>query len=396
MLKEKIRELAAQLLPAAIAMRHHLHQYPELSFQETNTALFVADQLKAIGIPFQTMATTGIVALLKGEKGPSDKVIALRADIDALPIQEENDVPYRSCHPGVMHACGHDMHTASLLATAAILYQLRHQFSGTVKFIFQPGEETIPGGASIMIREGVLENPRPHHILGQHTMPELPAGKVGFRPGRYMASADEIYLTITGKGGHAAMPHLGVDPVAIASHLIVALQQVVSRKANATVPTILSFGKFIANGSHNVLPDKVVLEGTFRTMDETWREQAINMITEMIHATVKSMGGTCDLRIARGYPMLHNHEALTATLRRQACDYLGDNNVVDLELWMAAEDFAFYSQETDACFYRLGVGNVAKGIGSGLHTATFDADDQALEIGAGLMAWLAVEGLGMG
>jgi len=396
MLKEKIRELAAQLLPAAIAMRHHLHQYPELSFQETNTALFVANQLKAIGIPFQTMAKTGIVALLKGEKGPSDKVIALRADIDALPIQEENDVPYRSCHPGVMHACGHDIHTASLLTTAAILYQVRHEFSGTVKFIFQPGEETIPGGASIMIREGVLEKPRPHYILGQHTMPELPAGKVGFRPGRYMASADEIYITITGKGGHAAMPHLGVDPVAIASHLIVILQQVVSRKANATVPTILSFGRFIANGSHNVLPDKVSLEGTFRTMDETWREQAINMIREIIHATVSSMGGTCDLRIARGYPMLYNQEALTATLRQQACTYLGDENVVDLDLWMAAEDFAFYSQQTDACFYRLGVGNVAKGIGSGLHTATFDADDQALETGAGLMAWMAVEGLGMG
>jgi amidohydrolase len=393
MLKEKIRALAAQLLPAAISMRQHLHRHPELSFEEINTALFVADRLKAIGIPFRTMAKTGIVALLKGEKGPSDKVIALRADMDALPIQEENDLPFRSVHPGVMHACGHDVHTVSLLTTAAILHHLRHEFSGTVKFIFQPGEETIPGGASIMIREGVLEDPRPMSILGQHVMPELPAGKAGFRPGKYMASADEIYITITGKGGHAAMPHLGVDPVVIASHMIVALQQVVSRKANATVPSILSFGKFIANGSHNVLPDKVMLEGTFRTMDETWREQAIHIIREMIHAVVTGMGGTCDLRISRGYPVLINHEARTAWLRQQACAYLGDENVVDLDLWMASEDFASFSQRVDACFYRLGVGNISKGITSGLHTSTFNADDQSLETGAGLMAWLTIQEL---
>lgn len=394
MLKEKIRDIARSLQDKAVATRRHLHAHPELSFVEENTCAFVAGKLDALGIPYQKMANTGLVALLQGTKGPSDQVVALRADMDALPITELNDVPYKSQNPGVMHACGHDVHTTSLLGVAEILQQLRHTFSGTVKFIFQPGEECIPGGASLMIAEGVLQNPAPARILGQHVMPELPVGKIGIRPGRYMASADEIYIEVYGKGGHGAMPHTTIDPVIIASHMILAFQQIVSRNADPTMPSVLSIGKVLAEGAHNVIPDKVIIDGTFRTLDETWRFDAHERIRKMAHSIAEGMGGSCEVNIRVGYPVLINHEALTAEVRALTEEYMGAENVVDLPIWMAAEDFASYSQQADACFYRLGVRNEARGFTSGLHTATFDADEQSLEIGAGLMAWLALRSLG--
>lgn len=393
MFKERIREEARRIHKEAVQTRRHLHAHPELSFTEENTAAFVAAKLDAIGLPYERMANTGLVALLQGKKGTSDKVVALRADMDALPIHELNEVPYKSQTPGVMHACGHDGHTASLLGTAAILKSLEQEFAGTIKFIFQPGEECTPGGASIMIREGVLQNPAPQCILGQHVMPELEAGKIGFRAGRYMASADEIYITVHGKGGHGAMPHTTIDPVLITSHMIIALQQIVSRNANPTTPSVLSFGKVTANGAHNVIPDKVTIDGTFRTMDETWRFEAHRRIEAMAKSIVESMGGTCEVKIIVGYPVLINEEKLTAATRQLTEEYLGKENVVDLPIWMAAEDFASYSQLTDACFYRLGVRNEARGITSGLHTATFDLDESSLETGAGLMAWLALKSL---
>ncbi|WP_346320732.1 M20 family metallopeptidase [Chitinophaga sp. YIM B06452] len=393
MLKERIREEARRIHEEAVQTRRHLHAHPELSFTEENTAAFVAAKLDAIGLPYERMANTGLVALLQGKKGMSDKVVALRADMDALPIHELNEVPYKSQTPGVMHACGHDGHTASLLGTAAILKSMEQEFAGTIKFIFQPGEECTPGGASIMIREGVLQNPAPQCILGQHVMPELEAGKIGFRAGRYMASADEIYITVHGKGGHGAMPHTTIDPVLITSHMIVALQQIVSRNANPTTPSVLSFGKVTANGAHNVIPDKVTIDGTFRTMDEAWRFEAHRRIEAMAKSIVESMGGTCEVKIIVGYPVLINEEKLTAATRQLTEEYLGKENVVDLPIWMAAEDFASYSQLTDACFYRLGVRNEARGITSGLHTATFDLDESSLETGAGLMAWLALKSL---
>ncbi|CAL1517698.1 M20 family metallopeptidase [Chitinophaga sp. MM2321] len=393
MLKEKIRQLASQLQTETVANRRHLHAHPELSFKEYNTAAFVAEKLQALHIPFQPMANTGIVALVKGDKPGSDRVVALRADIDALPITELNDVAYKSQNSGVMHACGHDVHTSSLLTTAAILNSLKADFSGTIKFIFQPAEELVPGGASIMIKEGVLENPRPLSILGQHTMPELPAGKVGFRGGRYMASNDEIFITVKGKGGHGAMPHLGIDPVVIACHMVIALQQIVSRRANVMSPSVLSFGRMIANGASNVIPDEVRLEGTFRSLDEQWRKEAHDKIRKMAVTLAESMEGSCDIEIRKGYPVLINEDKLTAATRAHAIDFLGEDNVLDLDIWMAAEDFAYYSQVADACFYRLGVRNEEKGIISGLHTATFDADDHALETGAGLMAYLALKTL---
>lgn len=394
MLKERIRQLASGLLEEATANRRHLHTYPELSYREHQTAVFIEEKLRALDIPYERMADTGIVALLQGGAAPSDKVVALRADIDALPIVELNEVPYRSQHTGVMHACGHDVHTASLLGVAGILSQMKAEFSGTVKFIFQPAEEVIPGGASLLIKAGVLENPRPAHILGQHVMPELAVGKVGFRSGRYMASNDEISMVVKGKGGHGAMPNLGIDPVVIACHIVIALQQIVSRRANPLSPSVLSFGKMIANGANNVIPDEVRLDGTFRSLDEKWRNEAHEKIKKMAISIAEGMEGACDIKIERGYPVLINEDKLTAASRAHAIDFLGADQVADLDIWMAAEDFASYSQVADACFYRLGVRNEDRGIKSGLHTATFDADEKSLETGAGLMSYLALKTLG--
>ena len=393
MLKEKIVELANQIHQEVIKDRRHLHQNPELSFHEYQTSAFVAAALDKLGIPYQKMADTGIVALLSGAK-PSDAVIALRADMDALPIIEANDVPYVSKNNGVMHACGHDVHTSSLLGTARILKELKDEFAGTVKFIFQPAEEKLPGGASLMIKEGVLENPKPSAVLGQHVMPLIDCGKVGFRSGKYMASTDEIYVTVHGKGGHGAQPQQNIDPVVITSHIIIALQQIVSRMADPKLPSVLSFGKVTANGATNVIPNEVKLEGTFRTMDEVWRAQAHQKMKKMAEGIAEAMGGSCDFNIVNGYPFLVNEEKLTASARTYAEEYLGKENVEDLDIWMAAEDFAYYSQVADACFYRLGTRNEQKGITSSVHTATFDIDENALKISTGLMAYITLKQLG--
>ncbi len=389
-----IRQLAAQHLAETVAIRRHLHAHPELSFQETQTSAFVCSKLDEWGIAYQSgYVGTGIVAHIHG-RNPGLKVIALRADLDALPITEENTVPYRSQHQGVMHACGHDVHTSCLLGAARILHELREQWSGTVKLIFQPGEERLPGGASLMIKEGALDTPPASAILAQHVFPDLEVGKVGFRPGMYMASTDELYLTVHGKGGHAALPHTLVDPVLITAHILTALQHVVSRKAKPGVPSVLSFGKVIANGATNIIPGKVELEGTFRTMDEEWRAAAHRIMVETAEHIALSMGGRCDFRVERGYPFLVNDEDLTLRAKQAAIDFMGADNVVDLDMRMTGEDFSYYSQLMPACFYRLGTRNTEEGITSGLHTPTFNVDERSLEIGAGLMAWLTVKELG--
>lgn len=391
-IQEKIKQIADSHYRENVAVRRHLHKHPELSFQEFKTAAFVASRLKEIGIPFKEgVAGTGLIATLEGRQ--PGKTVALRADMDALPIQELNQTEYRSVNPGVMHACGHDVHTASLLGTAAILNELKNEFSGTVRFLFQPGEEKLPGGASMMIKEGALENPKPSAVIGQHVLPLLPAGKIGFRAGIYMASTDELYLKVSGKGGHGAMPHMNTDPVLITSHLIVALQQVVSRIANPTMPSVLSFGKVIANGATNVIPDEVYIEGTFRTLDETWRTEAHERMLDLAHGLVESMGGSLEFEIRKGYPALVNNEALTHRLKNITTEFIGAENVVDLDIWMAAEDFSFYSQQADACFYRLGTRNEARGITSSVHTPTFDIEEEALRTGTGLMAWLTISEL---
>jgi len=393
MIKEQIQQLSKNIYKDVVANRRHLHSHPELSFHEVETSAFVAARLDELGLSYQKMADNGLVALIKGEK-PSDKVIALRADMDALPILEANDVPYKSQNAGVMHACGHDVHTSSLLGTAKILTALKSQFGGTIKLIFQPAEEKLPGGASLMIKEGVLENPKPQAVLGQHVMPFIDAGKVGFRAGKYMASTDELYVTVRGKGGHGAQPQQNIDPVIITAHILTALQTIVSRSADPKSPSVLSFGKVIANGATNVIPNEVYLEGTFRTMDEKWRSEAHIKIKKMAEGIAESMGGSCEFNIVKGYPFLINEEKLTASARGFAEDYLGKENVLDLDIWMAAEDFAYYSQVADSCFYRLGTRNDSRGITSAVHTPTFDVEETALELSTGLMAYLAVKQLG--
>lgn len=390
---EKIKSLSSLYANDTVANRRHLHMNPELSFEEFRTAEFVAKELRAIGLtPVEGIAGTGLSVTIEG-RNPEKKVIGLRADMDALPILEANDVPYKSQKPGVMHACGHDVHTSSLLATARILNEIKSEFEGTVKLVFQPAEEKAPGGASLMIKEGVLQNPAPVSMLGQHVAPNIPVGKIGFREGMYMASTDELFLTVIGKGGHGAMPDQCIDPVLIASHIIVSLQQIISRNRKPSNPSVLSFGRFIADGVTNVIPNEVTIQGTWRCMDEEWRADGLNRIRKMAEGIAESMGAKCIVEVVKGYPFLKNDPVLTRRTKKSAVAYMGEENVIDLDLWMAGEDFAFYSQVVDSCFYRLGTRNEERGIVSGVHTPTFDIDESALTIGPGLMAWLAVEEL---
>lgn len=392
MLIDKIKALSNGIHQDIVQVRRHLHQYPELSFREYNTAAYIRSHLDNIGVSWRPIADTGVLAIIEG-RSPGGRTVALRADIDALPIHELNDVEYSSKNDGVMHACGHDFHTSSLLGTARIIHECRNDFAGTVKLLFQPGEEVLPGGATLMIKQGALQHPAPSAVIGQHAMPRIPAGKIGIRKGKHMASMDAIYVRIVGKGGHGAEPHNVVDPVLVASHLVVALQQIVSRKASPKEPCVLSFGKVIANGAVNVIPDEVYMEGTFRAMNETWREQALALIANMAEKLASSMGAQCTLRIERGYPLLINEERLTANIRQDAIDYLGEANVLDEEIWMASEDFAYYSQVTDSCFYLCGVGNAEKGVTSTLHSPTFNIDENVLGMSTGLMAYFAMRRL---
>ncbi|WP_341838211.1 M20 family metallopeptidase [Chitinophaga pollutisoli] len=390
-MKDRIKALASAYAPDLISCRRHLHSHPELSFQEFETSTFIQQQLDSWGVPFRAgVAGTGVVALIEG-KNPGKKVIALRGDIDALPIEETNDVPYKSQNAGIMHACGHDVHTTVALGAARILQELRNEFEGTVKILFQPGEEKHPGGASLMIQDGALDDPKPQAILGLHVLPAMETGLLGFRAGKYMASADEIYITIKGKGGHAAAPHLTADTILIASNLVVSLQQIISRNNDPFSPSVLSICAFNGGFTTNVIPSEVKLMGTFRAMDETWRFKAHELIRKQATELVHAMGADIDIDILVGYPTLYNNEAVTANARKLAEDYMGADNVVDTELRMGAEDFAFYSQVIPACFFRLGTGNKAKGITAGVHTPKFDIDERALEIGAGTMAYLATQ-----
>ncbi|MFY8025019.1 MAG: M20 metallopeptidase family protein [Sediminibacterium sp.] len=389
MLKEKIKTLAHTIAPDLIGIRHHLHANPELSYQEFKTSAFVQEQLSNMNIAFEVKATTGIVATIKGNN-PLSRVIALRADMDALPIVEENDVPYKSVNNGVMHACGHDVHTTVLLGAARILNDLRLEWDGTIKLFFQPGEERNPGGASYMIKEGVLENPKPDGIVALHVHPGLEVGKLSFRKGRVMASADEIYITIRSKGGHAAAPHLTADTVLIASQLIVSLQQIISRNNSPISPSVLSICSIQGGNTTNVIPSEVKLMGTFRAMDETWRYKAHELIKKQAIGLVESMGAEIDLHIDIGYPTVDNDPAFTEAAWQLANDYMGKQNVEETELRMGAEDFGYYTQVIPGCFFRLGVRNESKGIIHQVHTPKFDIDESAIEIGAGMMAYLGI------
>jgi hippurate hydrolase len=386
-MQQKIKNLAKQYAKEFIEVRHHLHAHPELSYKEFETSKFIQSKLAELGIAYEVKATTGVVAVIKG-KNPESRVFALRADMDALPIEEENDVPYKSQNKGVMHACGHDVHTSLLLGAAKILNELKNEWEGTLKLIFQLGEEKNPGGASLMIKEGVLENPRPQGILALHVHPELSLGKLSFRKGRVMASADEIYITIKGKGGHAAAPHLTTDTVLIASHLVVALQQIISRNKNPLTPSVLTISSIQGGHTTNVIPSEVKLMGTFRAMDEEWRCKAHKLITKVATELVHSMGGEIDLLIDIGYPTVDNDTVLTETAWKLADDFMGKENVLETEIRMGAEDFGYYTQQIPGCFFRLGVRNEEKGIIYGVHTPKFNIDEAAIETGIAMMAWL--------
>lgn len=390
-MKDQIKVLANKYFDEVVEHRKHLHANPELSFKEFKTSQYIKDFLISNNIQYKdNYVKTGIVAHIKG-RNPEKKTIALRADIDALPILENNNANYASQNKGIMHACGHDVHTSSMLGVCRILNELKSSFEGTFKIIFQPGEEILPGGASLMLKEGALENPDAELIIGQHVYPQLEAGQVGFKKGMYMASADEIYVTIKGKGGHGALPETCIDPILIASHIIIALQQIVSRHAKPTIPSVLTFGHIEGIGATNIIPNEVKIKGTFRTFNEGWRKEAKIKMKKMAESIAEGMGGSCDFDIHNGYPFLTNNEKVTQLAWDAAKEFLGEKMVFPLDLRMTSEDFAFYSQKIPSCFYRLGIANNSKGINSGLHTNTFDVDHEALRTSIGVMSFIALQ-----
>jgi hippurate hydrolase len=382
----EIKGLADVVFERVVTIRRKIHRRPELAFEEFETSKLVADVLSELGLDITTeVARTGVVANLRG--GRPGPVTAVRADMDALPITEENTFGFASEIPGKMHACGHDAHTSSLLGAAMILSRIREELSGSVRFMFQPSEERIPGGAKFMIEEGALGEAS--SVFGQHVTPRLEAGSIGIRPGMYMSSVDELHLTVRGEGGHAAEPHnLSSDAVVVASHIVIALQTVVSRNSPPDLPSILSIGRIMAEGATNIIPSTVKLEGTFRAMDESWRERAYDLIERVATGTARAHGAECEVDIRKGYPALNNDAELAAWLRDAATEYVGEDKVVDLDPWFASEDFAYFAQRVPGAFYRLGTGNRERGIVHGLHTPKFTVDEEALRTGAGFMAYL--------
>ena len=390
-LKKEIKSIVSKLYPELVEVRRHLHAHPELSFKEKNTSAYIQSKLKEHGIPFKAgYCKYGIVAEIKSNK--KGAVSYLRGDMDALPILETNDVPYRSRNEGIMHACGHDVHSTCVLGAAIVLNQVKDQFNGTIRILFQPGEEKLPGGASIMIKEGAIKRSKDSVIFGQHVHPPLEAGKVGFYPGEYMASADELYIKVIGKGGHAALPQDCIDTVLVAAKIVSAVHQIVPRYSDPKIPTVISLGKINSvGGAGNIIPDVVTIEGTMRSMDENNRTHLHSWLRRIVNSTAKAYGAKAQLKIKYGYPTLKNDKELTLNSMDHARDYLGKNNVVMLQKRMTAEDFAFYSQMMPACFYRLGTSNKDRGIGSPVHTSSFDIDEKALKVGVGLMAYLAIQ-----
>lgn len=387
-MKARIQQLAKEHFADIISFRRTIHENPELSFQEFKTTEFICNQLDQIGISYtRDFAETGVVATIKGNN-PDKECIAIRADIDALPIVEQTDLPFSSKNEGKMHACGHDVHSACVFGATKILNDIRTEWEGTLKIIFQAGEELIPGGASILVNNGVLKNPEVSNILGQHVYTELPAGYVGFRPGIYMASTDEFHIEIKGTGGHAALTEYLKDPIVAMTHLLIGLRKTLQDNQPEDIPNVIGFGNVEAKGATNVIPDHVSVKGTFRTMNEEWRAKAHQLFHETSDKIAEEFGVTIDLGLNNGFPFLYNDPAFTNQSKESAKEYLGDEYVVDLPYRMTGEDFSYYCQEVPGCFYRLGVSNSFDDLSTGVHTSTFKVNESSLETGAGLMAWL--------
>jgi amidohydrolase len=392
-MKDRIKQLSKEYIDDIITVRRKIHANPELSFEEKETSALIQAELDNMGIEYRTgFAKYGILGIIKGEKG-NGKTVALRADMDALPLEENNKLSFKSLNKGKMHACGHDIHTSCLLGAAKIINSLKKDISGTVLLIFQPGEERIPGGASLMMKDGLFDEYTPDLIIGQHVYPELPAGDVGFKQGKYMASSDEIYITLKGKGGHAALPYNTIDTVLMASQTVVSMQQVVSRFIPTQVPSVLSFGNIACNSVMNIIPETVKLEGTLRMMDEEWRYKAHDKIRDIAKSVAEGMGGSCDTDIQIGFPSVYNNPEVTKDAQNYAEQFLGDNAVHDLDIRMTAEDFGWFAQKYPACFYRLGVGYRDDTKSGGLHSPLFVANEDAIETGMSLMAFIAVNSL---
>ena len=386
--KQYIIDYSDRIFEKVKGYREYMHAHPELSYKEHETMKYVSQVLTTLGIEHKTgVGDTGIVALIKGENhSDSDPCICLRADLDALPIHEENEVPYKSKVDGIMHACGHDVHSAVLLGAAEVIDSLKENLPQPVKMIFQPGEEKNPGGATLMLRDGILENPKVERMLALHVFPDMITGNVGFKEGIYMASCDEVYITIHGKGGHGATPHNCIDPIMIGANMLQTMQQIVSRQCDPKTPCVLSFGYFEAFGATNVIPSKAHLKGTFRTMNEEWRGEALELIEKTAKQIAEASGGTAEVEISKGYPYLENDPATTQAMRSIAQKFLGPENVEELPIRLTAEDFSYYSQEVPVCFFRLGVRNESKGITHGVHHPKFDIDPDALRIGVQMMS----------
>ena len=386
-----INQRSEELFEKVQSYREYIHANPELSYEEEETMKYVSSILDKIGIEHETgIGNTGIIAMIRGNQHSNETpCIGLRADLDALPIHEENEVSYKSSVDGVMHACGHDVHTSVLLGAAEILFELKNELPHPVKLIFQPGEEKNPGGATYMIEDGVMENPKIEKMFALHVFPDMEVGKVGFKEGLYMASCDEIYITINGKGGHGATPHRCIDPILIGANILSNMQQIVTRRCDPKIPCVLSFGHFEALGATNVIPSTAHLKGTFRTMNEEWRKEGLELVVNTANKIAEASGGTVDVEISKGYPYLENDPKTTRSMKTIAIENLGNDNVEDLPIRLTAEDFSFYSQKVPVCFFRLGVRNQSKGIVYGVHHPKFNIDTDALKIGVRMMTLAA-------
>lgn len=387
----EIDGFARSVYQSMCGYREHLHMYPELSYEEHETAAFVKTTLKEIGIPnIQSIGITGVIVTIYGDgQDENDRCLAFRADLDALPIQEENEVSYKSRNDGIMHACGHDVHTSILLGFAEVLFRFKNQLKHPVKLIFQPGEEVNPGGANLIIDEGGLSNPKVSKMFALHVFPDFEFGNVGFREGLYMASSDELHVEITGKGGHGALIGQTINPMFMGAEFILAAQNYVNSNSPDDVPSVINFGRFEALGSTNVVPQSAIINGTFRTMNEEWRELAKIELKSIAERISLKYGGNIKLNISKGYPFLKNDPILTEKVRGIACERLGEEHVHDLDLRLTAEDFAFYSHLVPVCFFRLGVGNKSKGITHNVHQSRFDIEHKAMKTGLKLFYSIA-------